>query len=202
MNYKRSVLMQERLRQNREAILQAAKQLISQGGIKDAQIQAMADLAGVSNGLVYRYFDNKNHIIIEVLSEAIMRETDILKQIAGQEGPAQDKLHKAVRVFVKRALSNPKLAYSLMLEPADAAVEEARFKSKQIVKEAIEHILKEGQAQAVFEFEDVSVTAQCIVGAMTFAVIEPLSLNPQAMNKEVFSTQVADFCLKAVNQGK
>ena len=66
--------MQERLRQNREAILQAAKQLISQGGIKDAQIQAMADLAGVSNGLVYRYFDNKNHIIIEVLSEAIMRE--------------------------------------------------------------------------------------------------------------------------------
>lgn len=202
MNYKRSALMQERLRQNREAILQAAKQLISQGGIKDAQIQAMADLAGVSNGLVYRYFDNKNHIIIEVLSEAIMRETDILKQIAGQEGPAQDKLHKAVRVFVKRALSNPKLAYSLMLEPADAAVEEARFKSKQIVKEAIEHILKEGQAQAVFEFEDVSVTAQCIVGAMTFAVIEPLSLNPQAMNKEVFSTQVADFCLKAVNQGK
>lgn len=202
MNYKRSVLMQERLRQNREAILQAAKQLISQGGIKDAQIQAMADLAGVSNGLVYRYFDNKNHIIIEVLSEAIMREIDILKQIAGQEGPAQDKLHKAVRVFVKRALNSPKLAYSLMLEPADAAVEEARFKSKQIVKEAIEHILKEGQAQAVFKFEDVSVTAQCIVGAMTFAVIEPLSLNPQAMNKEVFSTQVADFCLKAVNQGK
>lgn len=202
MNYKRSALMQERLRQNREAILQAAKQLISQGGIKDAQIQAMADLAGVSNGLVYRYFDNKNHIIIEVLSEAIMRETDILNQIAGQEGPAQDKLHKAVRVFVKRALNNPKLTYSLMLEPADAAVEEARFKSKQIVKEAIEHILKEGQAQAVFKFEDVSVTAQCIVGAMTFAVIEPLSLNPQAMNKEVFSTQVADFCLKAVNQGK
>lgn len=202
MNYKRSALMQERLRQNREAILQAAKQLISQGGIKDAQIQAMADLAGVSNGLVYRYFDNKNHIIIEVLSEAIMRETDILNQIAGQEGPAQDKLHKAVRVFVKRALNNPKLTYSLMLEPADATVEEARFKSKQIVKEAIEHILREGQAQAVFEFEDVGVTAQCIVGAMTFAVIEPLSLNPQAMNKEVFSTQVADFCLKAVNQGK
>ncbi|WP_435938838.1 TetR/AcrR family transcriptional regulator [Moraxella bovoculi] len=202
MNYKRSALMQERLRQNREAILQAAKQLISQGGIKDAQIQAMADLAGVSNGLVYRYFDNKNHIIIEVLSEAIMRETDILKQIAGQKGPVQDKLHKAVRVFVKRALNNPKLTYSLMLEPADAAVEEARFKSKQIIKEAIEHILKEGQAQAVFKFEDVGVTAQCIVGAMTFAVIEPLSLNPQAMNKEVFSTQVADFCLKAVNQGK
>ena len=85
MNYKRSALMQERLRQNREAILQAAKQLISQGGIKDAQIQAMADLAGVSNGLVYRYFDNKNHIIIEVLSEAIMREIDILGRIGDSE---------------------------------------------------------------------------------------------------------------------
>ncbi|MFA9486874.1 MULTISPECIES: TetR/AcrR family transcriptional regulator [unclassified Moraxella] len=198
MSYKRSVLMQERLRQNREAILQAAKQLITQGGIKEAQIQTIAEMAGVSNGLVYRYFDNKNHIIIEVLSAAIQAEIAILMQIAKQDSPASDKLQRAVRTFVKRALNSPKLAYSLMLEPADAPVEEARFKSKQIVKEVVEGILQEGKNQGVFAAMDIGTTAQCIVGAMTFAVIEPLSLNPQAMNKDEFAKAVADFCLKAV----
>ncbi|UNU74042.1 TetR/AcrR family transcriptional regulator [Moraxella nasovis] len=201
MGYKRSELMQKRLQQNRQAILEAAKYLIGQGGIKEAQIQTIAERAGVSSGLVYRYFDNKSHIITEVLSEAIQAELAILMNIANRSMPAHDKLYKAIKTFVKRALNHPKLAYSLMLEPADALVEEARFKSKQIVKDAIEHILLEGKQQHSFDFEDVSTTALCIVGAMTFAVIEPLSLDPQTIDKEMFSTQVASFCLNAVHIG-
>ena len=50
MSYKRSSLMQKRMEQNREAILQSARELIAQGGIKDAQIQAIAERAGVSSG--------------------------------------------------------------------------------------------------------------------------------------------------------
>ena len=71
MSYKRSSLMQERMMQNRQSILQSARDLIAIGGFKEAQVQAIAEKSGVSSGLVYRYFENKNQILIEVLSNAI-----------------------------------------------------------------------------------------------------------------------------------
>lgn len=130
MSYKRSSLMQERMEQNREAILQSARELIAQGGIKDAQIQAIAERAGVSSGLVYRYFDNKSQVLIEVLSEAIQHEVKILNHIAESELSSKQKLDKAVTTFVKRAMNSPQLAYSLMFEPVDAELEHERFRSK------------------------------------------------------------------------
>ena len=99
--------MQKRMEQNREAILQSARELIAQGGIKDAQIQAIAERAGVSSGLVYRYFDNKSQVLIEVLSEAIQHEVKILNHIAESELSSKQKLDKAVTTFVKRAMNSP-----------------------------------------------------------------------------------------------
>jgi Transcriptional regulator len=84
MSYKRSSLMQERMEQNRLSILQSARELITQGGFKEASIQAIAERAGVSTGLVYRYFENKSQILIEVLSAAIQHEVGILVSIAGR----------------------------------------------------------------------------------------------------------------------
>ncbi|MCX2644019.1 TetR/AcrR family transcriptional regulator, partial [Klebsiella pneumoniae] len=70
MSYKRSSLMQERMEQNRKSILSSARKIISEGGFKDAPIQTIAEQAGVSSGLVYRSFDNKSQVLIEVLSDA------------------------------------------------------------------------------------------------------------------------------------
>ncbi|MDO8935266.1 TetR family transcriptional regulator, partial [Acinetobacter baumannii] len=50
MSYKRSSLMQERMEQNRKSILSSARKIISEGGFKDAQIQTIAEQAGVSSG--------------------------------------------------------------------------------------------------------------------------------------------------------
>jgi len=128
MSYKRSSLMQERMEQNRQTILQSARELIAQGGFKDAQIQAIAERAGVSSGLVYRYFDNKSQVLIEILAEAIQHEIQILNAIAASELSAKQKLHKAVTTFVKRALNSPQLSYSLMFEPVDPLIEHEKEK--------------------------------------------------------------------------
>ena len=58
--------MQERMEQNRLSILESARELIIQGGLKEASIQAIAERAGVSTGLVYRYFESKSQILISI----------------------------------------------------------------------------------------------------------------------------------------
>ncbi|MFW2066203.1 TetR/AcrR family transcriptional regulator [Acinetobacter johnsonii] len=202
MSYKRSSLMQERMEQNREAILQSARELIAQGGIKDAQIQAIAERAGVSSGLVYRYFDNKSQVLIEVLSEAIQHEVKILNHIAESELSSKQKLDKAVTTFVKRALNSPQLAYSLMFEPVDAELEHERFRSKQMIKQSMKEILAAGKINGEFGFEDLNTAALCVVGAMTFVVIEPLNPSRNVMfdqnYKDYFVKQIAEFCVNAV----
>ena len=202
MSYKRSSLMQERMEKNRKTILQSARELIAQGGFKDAQIQAIADRAGVSSGLVYRYFDNKSQVLIEVLNAAITLEVEILNHIAqGQLKPTQ-KLHKAVTTFVRRAMNSPQLAYSLMFEPVDPQLEHERFHSKQLIKQSMKEILAEGKTTGEFGFEDLNTAALCVVGAMTFVVIEPLNPSRSAMfdesYKDYFVKQIADFCVNAV----
>ena len=193
MSYKRSSLMQKRMEQNREAILQSARELIAQGGIKDAQIQAIAERAGVSSGLVYRYFDNKSQVLIEVLSEAIQHEVKILNHIAESELSSKQKLDKAVTTFVKRAMNSPQLAYSLMFEPVDTELEHERFRSKQLAA---------GKINGEFGFEDLNTAALCVVGAMTFVVIEPLNPSRNVMfdqnYKDYFVKQIAEFCVNAV----
>ena len=202
MSYKRSSLMQERMEQNREAILQSARELIAQGGIKDAQIQAIAERAGVSSGLVYRYFDNKSQVLIEVLSEAIQHEVKILNHIAESELSSKQKLDKAVTTFVKRAMNSPQLAYSLMFEPVDDELEHERFRSKQLIKQSIKEILAAGKINGEFGFEDLNTAALCVVGAMTFVVIEPLNPSRNVMfdqnYKDYFVKQIAEFCVNAV----
>ena len=202
MSYKRSSLMQKRMEQNREAILQSARELIAQGGIKDAQIQAIAERAGVSSGLVYRYFDNKSQVLIEVLSEAIQHELKILNHIAESELSSKQKLDKAVTTFVKRAMNSPQLAYSLMFEPVDAELEHERFRSKQLIKQSIKEILAAGKINGEFGFEDLNTAALCVVGAMTFVVIEPLNPSRNVMfdqnYKDYFVKQIAEFCVNAV----
>lgn len=201
--YKRSSLMQDRMEQNRKAILQSARELIAQGGLKDAQIHAIAERAGVSSGLVYRYFENKGQILVEVLSEAIKQEVQILDAIAAGPLTPKDKLHKAVTAFVKRALNSPQLAYSLMFEPADPAIEHERFRSKQFIKQSMKEILAEGKVTGEFGFDDLNTAALCVVGTMTFVVIEPLNPSRNVMfdqsYRDYFVKQIADFCVNAVS---
>ena len=204
MSYKRSSLMQERMEQNRNAILDSARELIAHGGFKEASIQAIAERAGVSTGLVYRYFENKSQILIEVLSDAIRREVEILDHIAKSDLTPKQKLQKSVTTFVKRTMNSPQLAYSLMFEPVDPEMEHERFRSKQLIKQSIKEILAEGKVNGEFDFEDLNTAALGVVGSMTFVVIEPLNPSRNVMfdqnYKDYFVKQIADFCVNAVRK--
>ena len=193
MSYKRSSLMQERMEQNRKSILSSARKIISEGGFKDAQIQTIAEQAGVSSGLVYRYFDNKSQVLIEVLSDAINTELLVIESITESDLSAKQKLHKAVATVVKRALNSPQLAYSLMFEHVDSTVEQS-----------IKKILADGNASGEFVLDDLNTAALCVVGAMTYVVVEPLDPAQNTKfdhaHKDYFSKQIADFCVDAVQK--
>ena len=72
------------------------------------------------------------------------------------------------------------------------------------LKQSIIKILADGNASGEFVLEDLNTTALCVVGAMTFVVVEPLdpaqNTKFDQQHKDYFSKQIADFCVDAVRK--
>jgi AcrR family transcriptional regulator len=201
MAYRRSALMEERLASNRERIVAAARKLVAEGGLREAQIAAVASVAGVSAGLIYRYFRSKGELFVEVLDAAVKHEIDILTQIVKGSGSARDRLYAAVDSFTRRALTGPNLAYAFIAEPAEAEVDRARIRARKKFGDLFKSILKEGIAAGEFAEQDLDTTAACIVGAYTEALVGPIGPSRTgAKDREKLIAAISEFCVRAVSR--
>ncbi len=62
---------EERTQQQRERILAAARTCFVKSGFHAASMAKIADTAGMSPGLIYRYFDSKNAIILAIIEQQL-----------------------------------------------------------------------------------------------------------------------------------
>ncbi|HSW11759.1 MAG TPA: TetR/AcrR family transcriptional regulator [Solimonas sp.] len=198
MAYQRSPLMQERLADNRQRIVQSARGLIAKGGFREASVTSVAQVAGLSTGAIYRYFPSKADLFVEVLSDAVRRECAILRDIIDRPGSADERLRAAVESFARRALQGPHLAYAFIAEPADPEVEAARILCRQEFSEVFKTVLRQGIASGEFPQQSVDVSGACIVGAFTEALVRPVAPTTKRGADEQLVPAIVDFCARAV----
>ena len=60
---------QDRAEMQRNRILDAAQHCVIEHGFHAASMASIADTAGMSAGLIYRYFENKSAIILECIKD-------------------------------------------------------------------------------------------------------------------------------------
>lgn len=96
-----------RQRRNREAVLAAARSVMSSRGIDKATISEIADLADVGSGTVYSYFRSKETLAVAVL-EVLMRELAerIESETVGFDDPASVYAH-GVHTVLTVATTDP-----------------------------------------------------------------------------------------------
>jgi AcrR family transcriptional regulator len=199
MAYRRSALMEERLAGNRERIVEATRQLIARGGLREAQVSAVAAEAGMSTGVIYRHFKAKTDLFVEVLAAAVSHEIEILETIRKGPGTAGERLHAAVESFVRRALNGPNLAYAFIAEPADPEVDIARIRERKRFAQVFRAILAEGVKHGEFPRQNLDASAACIVGAYTEALVGPIGPAREVVkDREALVRSICGFCLRAV----
>ncbi|KRG45141.1 AcrR family transcriptional regulator [Stenotrophomonas pictorum JCM 9942] len=198
MAYKRSERMEKRLAGNREAILAAARRLVAAGGYRNAPITAVAAEAGVSTGLIYRHFPSKAELFVEVLTAAVEHELEILEAIADEPLPAAQRLQRAVASFVRRAMAGPGLAYAFIAEPVDPDVEAERIRCRRLFGDVFKRILEDGVRSGELPAQDLDVSAACIVGAFTEALVGPTAPSREGLRDgEHLVTAISALCLRA-----
>lgn len=181
-------------------ILRAARSVVMDGGFGELQMIAVAAAAQVAVGTIYRYFPSRAELCAAIVSTTSQREVDVLAGIAVLEGAPSQKMRDAVRTFAARAMRGRRLAYGLIFEPIDPAVESTRLKYRRAIARVFESIVREGITTGEFRDLDVEVAGACVVGAFMEGLVGSLAPDTggiQARFDEIAGA-IADLCLAAV----
>jgi len=79
----------------RERILAAAQKCFIESGFHAASMASIADTAGMSAGLMYRYFENKGAIVLAIIERQLRDAHESLSR----EGPASDLAADLLALF-------------------------------------------------------------------------------------------------------
>ena len=162
----------------RERLLIGAQQVIEEAGYGAASVIAIADHAGVATGTLYRHFDSKEELFVEVFRSVCSREERVIRAAASALGPrasAVERIEVMLATFAERALRNPRLAWALIAEPVDRLVEVERLAYRGRYARAVAEDLRAAIAAGEAPAQDADLTAAALVGGCGEALVGPLS---------------------------
>lgn len=85
----------------RARILSTSLRLFVQRGFGSTRITDISSEAGIAQGLLYRYFDSKDEILVALLEHALPRLDDAARGLEASPIPAGEKVRLALRVLLK-----------------------------------------------------------------------------------------------------
>jgi AcrR family transcriptional regulator len=183
--------------EDRERVLSAAHALVAKGGFRAASVAQVARKAKLAVGTVYRHFPSKGALFAEVFRRASGREVDVTAQAGAGRELASVRLSRAVESFARRALEASTLAYALIAEPVDPAVERERLIYRRAYREVFAGILREGVARKELPRLDVDVCSAALVGALGEALLAPLT--DRRRSAEHLVSELVRFTLRSVS---
>jgi AcrR family transcriptional regulator len=183
--YRRTENVVRRLAARHDAIIAAARQTASEGGMAAVQIAAVAARAGIAAGTVYRYFPAKTDLVAALLTEIADSEIDAVRRaVAGAPGPLSG-LSAAIMTFAARALRDRRLSFAAIAEPIDAELDAARLGFRKSLAAEFAGRIAAAIAEGRLPAQDVAVAAAGITGLLIEGLIGPLAPDPTGRERDV-----------------
>lgn len=205
MPYRATDRTEARRAEVRERIVAAAEAQVAEGGYAAASVVAVARRAEVATGTVYRHFAGKAELLGEVYRGRAERELELARAMVGDTSrPATERLTAAIEAFARRSLAGPVLAYAMIAEPVDRAVEEERLLFRRGYAELLAGVLRDGVAAGEIPEQDAGAAAACLVGAIGESLTGPLAADlaparPAPGDPGRVVAALVAFCLGAVS---
>ncbi|WP_282785166.1 MULTISPECIES: TetR/AcrR family transcriptional regulator [unclassified Nocardia] len=194
MAYRRTPAVQARLDAQAGAIVRAAMKVLSEQGFAGLSMATVAAAAGVATGTVYKNFSGKAELVTAVFREVVTREVTAVAD-ASADGGVVERVTAAVETFAGRALKNPKLAYVLLAEPVDTAVDTERLRFRRAFADTFETAVADGVANGQLPPQDPRTSATALVGAIGEVLVGPLA---QELPRETVLPDLVAFALRAL----
>jgi AcrR family transcriptional regulator len=110
---------EEQKQKRRALIVEKAKELFLEHGIQDVQLQDIAKEVGIGIATFYRYFPNKELLVIAVNNEVTIDMTEAIKQIVEKPISAFEQLEAVLDYFIEKA-QDPEMHFVRFVKAFDA----------------------------------------------------------------------------------
>jgi AcrR family transcriptional regulator len=199
--YRSTERTEARRAETRHRITTAARELIAEGGYVAAPVAAVAERAGVAVGSVYRHFPSKSDLFAEVFREASQHEVDAMRAaIEASPGPAAERIATGIETFARRALRGRRLAWALLAEPVDPAVEAERLHFRHSYRDLMAEVIADGIEAGELPAQDVEATAAALIGAIGEAMVGPLAPTANGGDPDAVIASLINFCTRAIGE--
>ncbi|MFD7491210.1 TetR/AcrR family transcriptional regulator [Streptomyces sp. NPDC059832] len=183
---------------HRERLLDAARQLLAEGGYPAASISALARRAGVATGSVYNHFASKQELLAAVFRHVAGHELSAVREAVQAHSGVTEQLRALVEVFSYRALRSPRTAWALLAEPVDPLVEEERLTYRRGYHILAETVIVAGISAGELPSQNAQLSAAAVIGAVGEALLGPLSPVGARTDPEPVVESITALCLRAV----
>ncbi len=185
MPYRRTENVVRRLAARHDAIIAAARQAASEGGMAAVQIAPVAERAGIAAGTVYRYFPAKTDLVAALLAALAEREIAALRRAAAAAPGPLSALCAVIMTFAVRAARSRRLAFAAVAEPVDAELDAARLDFRKALIAELAGRIAAAIAGRHLPDQDSTLAAVAILGLLVEGLIGPLATDASGREREV-----------------
>lgn len=175
MPYRRTPSVDARRAATRAKVLAATRELLAEQGYAGCSIAAVAKRAGVAAGSVYLHFPAKADLLAEAFRMVVRHEVEAVAAAVTAAADPRAAVVALVETFAGRALKSPRLAYALLAEPIDAAVERERLRFRVAFRDIVAEVVAGAVARGALPPQNPAVTAAALVGAVGEVLVGPLA---------------------------
>lgn len=158
-----------RRRQREREILEATRALFDERGVRDAQIEDIAQAVGINRAIVYRHFTGKEELFALTLVGYLDELRELLTESVADLDGSDDRVRAIVGAFVDYGLAHPAFvdcAQSLMRRTGPELLEEisegAMFRLGRAISSCLAvfaHVLDQGIERGDFGAHDTTLLA-------------------------------------------
>jgi AcrR family transcriptional regulator len=183
---------ERRAEAQRERILAAAKQCFIEHGFHAASMASIAETAGMSPGLMYRYVENKSAIVLAIIEEQLDKIRRDIASLGSGSGLAERVLARAEQWRAGQPdIMSPALALEMSAEATrDPAIAAAILRSDRQARDGLAGWLARPAAQGGLGLAPEAAASQalllqCFVEGLAVRVVREPGLSPAEMERAV-----------------
>lgn len=135
-----------------DQIIEAAVRVIAANGFHNAQVSKIAKEAGVADGTIYLYFNNKEDILISLFQEKMSIFVEKTKKKMSEQDTLEGQLKAIVEMHFKQLAADENLAVVTQLELRQSS-SKLRYRINEVLKDylaLIEDVIVRGMEEKVF----------------------------------------------------
>ena len=161
-----------RRRLREKEILDATRALFDARGVRDAQIEDIANAVGINRAIIYRHFSGKEELFALTLVGYLDELAGRLQEVDRDDVPAEDRLRAITAAFVDYGLAYPAFvdcALTLMRRPGPELLDEisegAMYRLGRGISTCLATVaaaIQAGVDSGVFHTEDVHLLANTL----------------------------------------